>query len=396
MRPYLRVANVFEDRIDTKSVMEMNFTPDEFERYKLRFGDILLNEGQSFELIGRPAMYRDEVPGACFTNTLVRFRSHEGVNQEFALRVFLAYLKNKRFQKIASITVNLAHLGAGRFAEIEFPLPPIKEQTEIVRIVDEKIATIDATEKWIQKCINRSASLKQSILKNAFEGKLCKQCDPNPSNTGTSKVHQSRKTRHPASEIMLRRSTIASYIVNCLHDQPAFGRTQLAKAIFLTQSYVGIDLEIDFVQMKAGPFHQVIYPMENLAKREEWFSWKEQTVPNNPKKIWYEPAEKMDDAHQQALEIIGDRKSELDRLLSFFTQFDTDQAELVATVFAVWNDLLISGSKVTKGVIINDFYGWHKSKRKFAETRIKECIRWIKMNRLDPKGAGRLTKKAEK
>lgn len=47
MRPYLRVANVFEARIDTSDVKEMNFTPVEFERYRLRFGDILLNEGQT-------------------------------------------------------------------------------------------------------------------------------------------------------------------------------------------------------------------------------------------------------------------------------------------------------------------------------------------------------------
>ncbi len=43
MRPYLRVANVYEDRIDLSDVMEMNFTPEEFETYKLKHGDILLN-----------------------------------------------------------------------------------------------------------------------------------------------------------------------------------------------------------------------------------------------------------------------------------------------------------------------------------------------------------------
>lgn len=65
MRPYLRVANVFEDRIDTSSVMEMNFTQEEFETYRLEDGDVLLNEGQSLHLVGRPAIYRGEVPGAC-------------------------------------------------------------------------------------------------------------------------------------------------------------------------------------------------------------------------------------------------------------------------------------------------------------------------------------------
>ena len=177
LRPYLRVANVFEDRIDTSDVMEMNFTPNEFETYRLGSGDILLNEGQSMELVGRPAIYRDEVPGACFTNTLVRFRVYDNVDTDYALRVFLAYLKNGRFQKIATITVNIAHLGAGRFAEIEFPLPPIEEQAAIIEEVDRHFSLIDAAEKAINLSMARASRLRQSILKKAFEGKLVPQ-DP--------------------------------------------------------------------------------------------------------------------------------------------------------------------------------------------------------------------------
>ncbi|MCF7959379.1 MAG: restriction endonuclease subunit S [Pirellula sp.] len=177
MRPYLRVANVFEDRIDTSDVMEMNFTPNEFETYRLGSGDILLNEGQSMELVGRPAIYRDEVPGACFTNTLVRFRVYDNVDTDYALRVFLAYLKNGRFQKIATITVNIAHLGAGRFAEIEFPLPPIEEQAAIIEEVDRHFSLIDAAEKAISLSMARASRLRQSILKQAFEGRLVPQ-DP--------------------------------------------------------------------------------------------------------------------------------------------------------------------------------------------------------------------------
>jgi type I restriction enzyme S subunit len=178
MRPYLRVANVFEDRIDISDVMEMNFTPEEFETYRLGCGDILLNEGQSMELIGRPAMYRDEVPGACFTNTLVRFRACDGVDALYALKVFLAYLKNGRFQKIATITVNIAHLGAGRFSEIEFPLPPVEEQAAIIEEIDRHFTLIDAAEAAIKVSLSRAARLRQSILKQAFEGKLVPQ-DPN-------------------------------------------------------------------------------------------------------------------------------------------------------------------------------------------------------------------------
>lgn len=58
MRPYLRVANVYEDRIDLSDVLSMNFSPAEYEIFRLQYGDVLLNEGQSLHLCGRPAIYR--------------------------------------------------------------------------------------------------------------------------------------------------------------------------------------------------------------------------------------------------------------------------------------------------------------------------------------------------
>lgn len=183
MRSYLRVANVFEDRIDIIDVMEMNFDPPDFERYKLEYGDILLNEGQSLELVGRPAMYRDEVPGSYFTNTLVRFRVYDGVSRDFARKVFLEYLKNQRFQKMASITVIIAHFGAGRFAEVEFPLPPVEEQMEIVRLGEGQISAISACAKYLSANKRRANTLRQSILKSAFSGQLCpaETREPSPS-----------------------------------------------------------------------------------------------------------------------------------------------------------------------------------------------------------------------
>ena len=72
-RPYLRVANVLEDRIDISDVKTMNFTPKEFATFCLKDGDILLNEGQSVDLVGRPAMFRDEIPGAAFKTRLYGF-----------------------------------------------------------------------------------------------------------------------------------------------------------------------------------------------------------------------------------------------------------------------------------------------------------------------------------
>ncbi|MBW2037933.1 MAG: restriction endonuclease subunit S, partial [Deltaproteobacteria bacterium] len=178
MRPYLRVANVFENRIDLSSVYEMNFTPSEYEIYALRYGDILLNEGQSLELVGRPAMFRDEIEGVCFQNTLVRFRSSDCIDKSYCLYAFLNQFYQKRYQKIARWTTSIAHLGATRFSNIEFPLCGPAEQKVIVQEIERHYSIADKAEEVVKAALKQSGRLRQSILKRAFEGKLVPQ-DPN-------------------------------------------------------------------------------------------------------------------------------------------------------------------------------------------------------------------------
>ena len=177
MRPYLRVANVFENRIDTSDILMMNFTPEEFKRYQLHYGDILLNEGQSLELIGRPAIYRDELPGSCFQNTLIRFSPFKGVDAEYSLCVFRSYFHNGIFQRIAKLTTTMAHLGAGRFSNLLFPLPPLLEQKEIASKISQLESMAENTEIIIDHNLKKTDRLRQSILQHAFQGKLIPQ-DP--------------------------------------------------------------------------------------------------------------------------------------------------------------------------------------------------------------------------
>jgi len=76
VRPYLRVANVFDGRIDFSDLMTMHFAERDLAKYELISGDILLNEGQSRELVGRSAIFEQGPKGICFQMTLLRFRCH--------------------------------------------------------------------------------------------------------------------------------------------------------------------------------------------------------------------------------------------------------------------------------------------------------------------------------
>lgn len=173
MRPYLRVANVYENRIDTRDILEMNFTPAEAERFLLMPGDILLNEGQSRELVGRPAMFRDEVPGACFQNTLIRFRAHAGlVHPAYALSVFRYYLRAGLFQDVCKWTTNIAHLGAERFAAMPFPLAPKGEQERIGNSLDALLARVDACRGQLDRVPRILKRLRQATCAAAATGAL--------------------------------------------------------------------------------------------------------------------------------------------------------------------------------------------------------------------------------
>lgn len=164
MRKYLRVANILDGYIDTSNVLEMPFTDKEYERFLLKEGDILLNEGQSLELVGRSAIYKGRPENCCFQNTLIRFSPGELVHGRYAQHLFRFCLITGRFAKIASRTTSIAHLGVERFSSMVVPVPPLPEQEEISRVAEKWDRAIDLTERLIAAKQERRTWLMQQLL----------------------------------------------------------------------------------------------------------------------------------------------------------------------------------------------------------------------------------------
>jgi type I restriction enzyme S subunit len=206
MRPYLRVQNIFEDRIDLADVMEMDFSGADLEKYRLHPGDILLNEGQSPQYLGRPAMYRGEMVEVCFTNSLIRFQSGDSVLSEFALLLFRHYMHSGRYISEGTITTNIAHLSAGRFGEVEFPQPPVEEQQEIVRRAQGLFTLADQFEARLTAARKVVDRLTSALLANAFRGELVPQ-DPNdePASVLLERIRAARQAEATAGKPSPRR-----------------------------------------------------------------------------------------------------------------------------------------------------------------------------------------------
>lgn len=161
---YLRVANVFDGYIDAADVLEMPFTADEKQRFSLRPGDILLNEGQSLDLVGRSAIYRGQPSDCCFQNTLIRFRAGSKVVPEYAQAVFRQYLTSGVFAAIALQTTSIAHLGATRFASLGIAIPGRKEQQAIADALGDADALIESLEHLLAKKRQIKQGTMQALL----------------------------------------------------------------------------------------------------------------------------------------------------------------------------------------------------------------------------------------
>jgi type I restriction enzyme S subunit len=164
IRPYLRVANVFDGFIDYSDVLSMNFEPAEQETYGLLPGDILLNEGQSLELVGRSAVFPGPAGVFCFQNTLVRFRCFAGADPEFCQLVFKYWLDTRRFTHVAKQTTSVAHLGADRFAKMQFPRPSFSEQKAIAGVLGSNDHRIKSESAGLQKLRDVNSGLKSDLL----------------------------------------------------------------------------------------------------------------------------------------------------------------------------------------------------------------------------------------
>jgi len=80
-------------------------------------------------------------------------------------------------ETVKRATTSVAAVYGGDLKALPVAIPSIEEQKQISAMVEEKLGQIEAVALWCQTELTRSAALRQSILKDAFAGKLVPQ-DP--------------------------------------------------------------------------------------------------------------------------------------------------------------------------------------------------------------------------
>ena len=64
------------------------------------------------------------------------------------------------------------HLNVSAYANLPICVPDLKEQEHLVNQIAERLSVCDSIEKTVDTALAQADAMRQSILKQAFEGKL--------------------------------------------------------------------------------------------------------------------------------------------------------------------------------------------------------------------------------
>ncbi len=209
---YLRVANVYSDKILTDDVYKIGVTEGEAKKVALKVGDLLIVEGNgSIEQIGRVAVWEGELPACGHQNHLIRVRLATKSAPRFFLQFLLSPLGRDLIVKESSSTSGLHTLSISKVSNLIVPVASSSEESEVVVQIEERLSKVYKALEEVDTQLARSKALHQSILMKAFAGQLVAQ-DPNdePASVLLDRIkaekEQAGKNRAPTKRIRKKRT----------------------------------------------------------------------------------------------------------------------------------------------------------------------------------------------
>lgn len=121
-------------------------------------------------------------------------------------------------------------------------------------------------------------------------------------------------------------------------------------------------------------------------KKNKWYDCKDRKFTELEKQV------KIEEYYQN---YFGPVTEQLDNLFRLLSGASEAKSEIVATIYAVWNNFIIEGKPVIEDELIQSFYDWSERKRQYSQAQVIEGLQWLRENKLEPTGFGKLIKKAK-
>ena len=165
-RPYLRVANVYRDRLDLVEIKSIRLTEAELNRTRLQIGDLLFVEGHGNpQEVGRVAVWDGSIQDCTHQNHLIRARpNNDQLMPEFACVQLNTPAGRQSLLRAGKTTSGLSTISAQNVKDAEVMLPRMALQRDFVKLAEEaqSIATLQ-TEAQLKAQATFNALLAQAF-----------------------------------------------------------------------------------------------------------------------------------------------------------------------------------------------------------------------------------------
>lgn len=173
-KPVLRIPNIINGYINDEDLKYSEFNKDEIIELSLIANDVLIiRSNGSISIVGKSAIVSQKHKGFLYAGYLIRIRLKTNLYNPRFLNLLLSsnQLRNQIEFKAKS-TSGVNNINAQEIQAFNIPWPPLTQQTQIVEEIEKRFSEADNLEKAIDESLAKSETLRQSILKQAFEGRL--------------------------------------------------------------------------------------------------------------------------------------------------------------------------------------------------------------------------------
>lgn len=285
------------------------------------------------------------------------------INKKF----LLYYMLSGNFLRQISISnnrVKMPKLNKDELNEIKVIVPDKIEQEKIVKFLDKKCKEIDEIIINKEKLINEMEKYKKSLIYEYVTGK---------------KDVISRKNTEMA-ELSLR-------ILEQLPNNYSMCKIKLNKIQSVILKMIKYHREPDYKKHAAGPYSkEMMKDVYDTFEKEKWVKLSKEGMRD---------VYTLDDNYKEGIkryqEHFKEYDNEITRIIKLFENKDTQESEIIATLFYCWNDFLLDGIQPTDDQIIEQFYSWSKRKKYIKTTKVKKNLTYMRKNNLIPNGYGKKT-----
>ncbi|TMS79903.1 restriction endonuclease subunit S [Pseudoalteromonas sp. S554] len=222
---YVKMHNISSDNSwNPKSMVRVNATDEEVEKFSLQNNDFLFNTRNSYELVGKSCLYQStsKIP-VLFNNNIMRIKFSTELNPKFAAYAFCSKDVSDQLTSMKQGTTGVSGIYYKTLKNLRVKYPPIPEQKRIVAILDQAFHDIEQARAKTEQNLKNARELFESYLQQVFsqrgEGWEDSTLNIVAENLDSKRVPITKKDRIEGEYPYYGASGIVDYVDDYLFDE---------------------------------------------------------------------------------------------------------------------------------------------------------------------------------